>query len=365
MDPRQVFCPNEACPAKGQREKGNIKVHSHKEERYRCTVCGKTFSARKGTIFYRKKTSEEIIEMVVTLLAYGCPVNAVVAAFGLKGETVRTWAAEAGVHCERVHQHLIQGAQLDLEHVQADEMRVRIQGGIVWLAMAIMVGTRLWLGGVLSAHRDKALIRQLADMVRACARPGALLVAVDGLAAYVTAFRRAFRDKVAGKGPGRPRLIPWEGLVIGQVVKRYKRRRVVSVVRRLVQGTETALAHLLALSEGGQTLNTAYIERLNATFRSRLASLVRRTRYGVRRQRMLHLGMYLVGTVYNFCTPHHTLSKVRGTPCTPAMAAGLTDHVWTVGELLRFHVPPPRWQPPKRRGRRSKELQRLIEQWAT
>jgi len=73
-----------------------------------------------------------------------------------------------------------------------------------------------------------------------------------------------------------------------------------------------------------------------------LASLVRRTRYGVRRQRRLHLGMDLVGTVYNFCIPHDTLSKMRGTPCTPAMAAGLTDHVWTVGELLRFHVPLPR-----------------------
>jgi hypothetical protein len=112
-------------------------------------------------------------------------------------------------------------------------------------------------------------------------------------------------------------------------------------------------------------LNTAYIERLNATFRSRLASLVRRTRYGARRQRMLTLGMYLVGTVYNFCTPHDTLTNAQGHRCTPAMAAGLTQHVWTVAELLHFHVPPPRWQPPKKRGRRSKELQKLIEQWAS
>ncbi len=365
MDPTQVFCPNAACPARGQVGKGNIKVHSRKEARYRCTACGKTFSARKGTIFYRKKTPVDIIVLVVTLLAHGCPVSAIVAAFGLKAETVRTWAAEAGVHCEQVHHHLILGAQLDLLHVQADEIRVRMQKGIVWMAMALMVPTRLWLGGVVGAHRDKVLIRQVADMVRACARPGALLVAVDGLAAYVKAFRRAFRSPVPGQGPGRPRLVPWEGVVIGQVVKQYKRRRMVGVVRRLVQGTEAALTRLLTLSGGGQTLNTAYIERLNATFRSRLAGLVRRTRYGVRRQRMLALGMYLVGTVYNFCTPHDTLTRTWGHPCTPAMAAGLTDHVWTVGELLHFHVPPPRWQPPKKRGRRSKELQRLIEQWTT
>ena len=107
----------------------------------------------------------------------------------------------------------------------------------------------------------------------------------------------------------------------GQVVKTYKRRRVVKVVRRLVQGTEEALTQLLQASAGGRALNTAYIEQLNATFRSRLASLVRRTRYGVRRQRMLHLGMYLVGTVYNFCTHHDILTQAQGQPCTPAMAA--------------------------------------------
>ena len=115
----------------------------------------------------------------------------------------------------------------------------------------------------------------------------------------------------------------------------------------------------------GQTVNTASIERLHATFRSRLASLVRRTRSGARRQRMVTLGMYLVGTVDNFCTPHDTLTNAQGHRCTPAMAAGLTHHVWTVAELLHVHVPPPRWQPPKKRGRRSKELQKLIEQWVS
>jgi len=288
-----------------------------------------------------------------------------VAAFGVTAETVRTWAAEAGVHGAQVHRHLVLGACWSLRHGQADEMRVRVQQGMVWMAMALRVRTRLWLGGVVSAQRDKGRMRQRADRVRACARPGALLVAVDGLAAYVNAFRCALRSKVPRKGPGRPHLVPWEEVVIGQVVKQYERGRVVGVVRRLVQGAEAALNDLLASSGGGQTLNTAYIERLNATFRSRLASLVRRTRYGARRQRMLTLGMDLVGTVYNFCTPHDTLTNAQGHRCTPAMAAGLTQHVWTVAELLHFHVPPPRWQPPKQRGRRSKELHKVIEQWAS
>jgi NADP-dependent 3-hydroxy acid dehydrogenase YdfG len=264
------------------------------------------------------------------------------------------------------------GAPFLLTHCLLDALKAGAPSRIVvvsslvqWMAMALMVSTRLWLGGVVSAHRDKGLIRQRADRVRACARPGALLVAVDGLAASVNAFRCAVRSKAPRKGPGRPHLAPWEQVVIGQVVKQYERGRMVGGVRRLVQGAEAALDALLAASGGGQTLHTASIERLNATFRSRLARLVRRTRDGARRQRMVTLGMDLVGTVDNCCTPHDTLTNAQGHRCTPAMAAGLTHHVWTVADLLHVHVPPPRWQPPKKRGRRSKELQKLIEQWAS
>jgi len=101
-------------------------------------------------------------------------------------------------------------------------------------------------------------------------------------------------------------------------------------------------------------INTAYIERLNATFRERLAPLARHTV-------TLHEGMVVVGTVYNFCTPHESLADTQKT--TPAMAAGITDHCWTIHELLSFHVPLSRWVPPKRRGRPSGALQHLIERW--
>ena len=75
--------------------------------------------------------------------------------------------------------------------------------------------------------------------------------------------------------------------------------------------------------------------------------------------------MYLVGVVYNFCTYHSSLKLRGGGERTPAMAAGLTDHRWSVQELLQYRVAPARWQPPNRRGRRSKRLQALIERWVT
>jgi hypothetical protein len=163
------------------------------------------------------------------------------------------------------------------------------------------------------------------------------------------------------KEGGRPRLRPWRHVFIAQVVKRYERRRVVETERRIVAGTPARVETLRCRSQGGGVINTAYIERLNATFRERLAPLARRCRALARHTLTLHEGMFVVGTVYNFCTPHASLSQTHKT--TPAMAAGITDHCWTMHELLSFHVPLSRWSPPKPRGRPSQALKRLIARW--
>jgi len=197
------------------------------------------------------------------------------------------------------------------------------------------------------------------------------LFCTDGLCAYIRAIRETFRDPVpTGKG-GRPRLRPWRNVLIAQVIKRYERRRVVETERRIIDGTPARVETLRRRSQGAGVINTAYIERLNATFRERLAPLARRCRALARHTLTLEHGMYLVGTVYNFCTYHASLHLAAHAPGmaatnrTPAMAAGITDHCWTVRELLAFHVPPPRWTPPKRQGRPSHILQRLIERWCS
>jgi hypothetical protein len=210
---------------------------------------------------------------------------------------------------------------------------------------------------VVSAHRDRELITQLVQIVRACARSFAFLVCVDGLASYVTAFRRVFRHPVRTGRHGRPRLVSDEGLLLGQVIKQYAQRRVVSVRQRIVRGSPEAIAAALAAT-GGNLLNTASIERLNATFRSSLVPLVRRGRALVHQQSVLTAGMSLVGCAYNFCWEHHSLrlaasegGEHRWVERTPAMAAGLTDHRWTMADLLHYQIPPSPWVAPKRRGR--------------
>jgi len=92
---------------------GNIRVHDRKRQRYRCTICKQTFSARRGTMFEGLRTSEEVIVIVVTLLAFGCPVQAIVQAYGLDERTVASWRDRAGSQCQRVHQGIVEQGQLD------------------------------------------------------------------------------------------------------------------------------------------------------------------------------------------------------------------------------------------------------------
>lgn len=370
MDPRHVFCPNQGCPARGQREGGNITIHSQRERRYRCGVCGKTFSERRGTAFYRLRTSQARVVLVVTLLAYGCPIQAIVKAFGLDERTVRAWHARAGAQCQEVHRHLVVQAR-DLGQVQGDELWVKQQGRRVWMALAVQVPTRLWLGGAISVARDGALIARLVGTIRACALCRPLLICVDGLSSYVSAIQGVFREPIPTGRRGRPRLRPWDDVCIGQVIKHDAGRHVLGVTRRIVQGSDALVAHLIRQTQGQGVLNTAYIERLNATFRARLAPLARRTRALARHTATLEAGMYLVGAVYNFCTDHESLRLPgiigghKWLPRTPAMAAGITTHRWSLNELLTYRVPPPRWTPPKMRGRPSEETQRLIHRWCS
>jgi transposase-like protein len=350
MDPQQQFCRDRTCRAYGRKGEGHVVIHSRAERRYRCKRCRRTFAETAGTALHRLRTARDEVVLVVTLLAYGCPVQAIVAAFGLDERTVARWQARAGAQCRRVHEHLVQAGRVELGQVQADEIRARAVGDVLWLASAIAVPSRLWLGGDVSATRDRHLIRALLERAWACGTKRALLLCTDGLLSYPKQALRVFRLPERTGRSGHPRMLLPAGLLVAQVVKRYARRRVVEVERRVVHGAEAAVAATLCATQGAATavINTAYIERLNATFRARLAPLTRRTRAGVHRRDTLEAGLWLLGTAYNFCRPHRSLrppgqddptSAPRSLERTPAQVAGLTDHPWSVDELLAFPVP--------------------------
>jgi hypothetical protein len=123
---------------------------------------------------------------------------------------------------------------------------------------------------------------------------------VDGLKSYVKAFQRAFRTPLPTGKLGRPKLIAWQEIIIVPVVKQKIAGRF-SIQRRIVQGCQDVVDHLLQSSQGGGVINTAFIEHLNATFRQRLSVLNRRTRNLARKPDTLQASMLLLGCVYNFC----------------------------------------------------------------
>jgi hypothetical protein len=277
-------------------------------------------------MFYGLRYPEETVMTVVTLVAYGCPPAAIVAAFDLDERTVAAWVRRAGDHAEIFHHQHIRPC--DLRQVQVDEMRLKIQSLIIWVAMAIAVGSRLWLGAVCRRHRDKHLARQIITCVYNWSKRLPLVISFDGWSAYPKACRILFREpRYTGK-PGAPRLIPWAQLTLVQVVKR-TRSASWGITRWVLQGSCTMFRRLLEQTQGSGTINTAYIERLFATFRGRLAFCTRRSRHPARLLDTVNQRIYLVGCLYNFCDLHRSLGKR-----TPAMAAGLTDHQWSIEEFL-------------------------------
>lgn len=382
MNSKSQFCPNAKCTTVGHVGQGNIVIHSAKEKRYRCKACGKTFSETKGTAFYRLRTDANLVSCMISLMQHGCPPQAIVATYGFDERTVYSWLARGGNHAQAVHEDIVEKNNIDVNHLQVDEICVNTvrepeekehqqeqepvteqtkvdevppqtnepslteNSNHVWMAMAMDVVSRLWLGGAVSKHRDKSLIMQLVQHVRNCLKNWNFLVCSDGLSTYASVFASMFSWLVFTGCPGRPKRHTVPGLMIAQVIKEYSKGNVVKVVRRIVRGTVEAVNAMLKKT-GCRVINTSYIERLNATFRGHLAALVRKGRAIVHTDTRLEQGMYLVGCSYNFCYFHESLrtlapasSTRKWAERTPAMAAGLTDHRWTMLELLSYKVLP-------------------------
>jgi hypothetical protein len=241
-----------------------MRLHSWKDQRFLCTECHKTCSATHGTALYRLRPPAETVSVVVTLMAHGWPRPAIVVACGEDERTVACWLARAGGQGQAVQEHLVVHPR-DLGQVHADEIRVKKPGNSVWMALAMMVRTRLWRAGEVRERRDMPRLRRLLARVRRGARPRPLLCCTDGVCSYGRAVRATWRDPVRGGAQGRPRLRPWRTIGIAQVGQRDAPRRGVESERRSVDGTPARVETLRRRSQGDGVINTADIERLHAT----------------------------------------------------------------------------------------------------
>ena len=212
-------------------------------------------------------------------------------------------------------------------------------------------------------HRTLAMAQRVVhQVVQVLAPDCAPLFLTDGFLEYMTALLTHYGQWVQpprrqSKGPmPKLRWMPLPGLLYAQVVKTVRRRHLVDVTHRVVFGSLEAVKHLLA--PRGWHINTAFVERINLTIRQHVAAVGRRVSTLCKGEDGLRQQLAVFHCYDNFCLPHASVrlplpqpepthgsgSATQWRPCTPAMAAGLTDHVWTLHEVLLFRVPP--WPQP-------------------
>ena len=239
-----------------------------------------------------------------------------------------------------------------------DEAIQRLECSPAWVWTAMDPDSKLLLVIEVGTHTLAMAQRVVHQMVQVLA-PGCVpLFLTDGLNEYRTAILAHFGQWIQparrqDNGPMlKPRWVPLPELLYAQVVKSYRRRRIVGVTHRVVFGTRLAIEQLLAAC--GWTMNTAFIERLNLDIRQRVAAIGRRVHTLCQGEAGLRDQLALFQVYHNFVLPHASLRQPLLIPaatngrdsakvwrsCTPAMAAGLTDHVWSLKEVLLFRVPP-------------------------
>ncbi len=333
---------------------GNIHVHSWPERRYRCRRCRKTFAATTGTVFYRRSTDPAVLITVLTLLVHGCPPQAIVAAFGVDERTVATWQAAAGTHGRRVQDHLVEAGRVELGHVQADELRGKLVGGVVWLATALAVPSRLWRGGAISVRRDEALLRAVCGRVRAAAA-GAARSDQQRRVPRLPARDLARLPGTGADGETRSATIGLARRVAGRAGRQAAGAGAGGGDRAAGRARQRGGDPGDGAGDGHRQRPQHGIHRAPACDVAGAAGAAGAAGTGDWPNRATAQGCGLaVGTAYNFCWAHEALrqpappgSRRKWRERTPAMAAGLTDRVWTLAELLAYRVPPP-WMAPTR-----------------
>ncbi len=384
--PRQVdtsfhFCPNANCAYRGWVSWGNLRANGHPSggpwRQWHCTVCKGYFLETHGTLLHGKRIAPDVLVWAMGTLAEGLGIRAVARVFEVDPNTVLQWLVEAAEQLRAFSQHFLHDVRVT--QVQLDELFAllsAVKTGEISEAEAITRLSRFphWVWAAIDpvtkllltidvGDRTLAMAQRVVHQVVQVLAPGCVpLFLTDGFKDYLTALLTHYGQWVqlprrhdTGPAP-KPRWMPLPQLLYAQVIKTVRRRRLVRVCHRVVFGTLEAVQQGLAAH--GWQINTAFIERVNLTIRQHVAAVGRRVATLCKGEAGLGQQLVLYQVYYNFCLPHTSLrlplphpeptngtgSAKRWQPQTPAMAARLTDHVWTLREVLLFRVPP--WPQP-------------------
>jgi len=356
---------------------GNLRANGHPNggpwRQLLCVVCRRYFLETLGTLFHGKRGSVELIVRVIACLAEGLGIRGTARVFEVDPNTVLQWLVEAAEQLRafsRYVLHDVRVRQVQLDElfallsavkdgaVSAAEAIERLERSPQWVWVAMDPESKLLLALDVGNRTLAMAQRVVHQVVQVLAPDCAPLFLTDGFREYLTALLTHYGQWVQpprrqDKGPApKPRWMPRPGLLYAQVVKTVRRRRLVDVQHRVVFGSLEAVNRLLAPL--GWQINTAFVERINLSIRQHVAAVGRRVSTLCKGEDGLRQQLALFHVYYNFCLPHASVrlplpqpvpthgmgSATQWRPCTPAMAAGLTDRVWTLREVLLFRVPP-------------------------
>src|SRR6266849_4200031 len=381
VDTSTHCCPHPDCAYRGWVGWGNLRANGHPSggpwRQLHCTACDGYFLETHGTLFHGKRVAPDMLVWAIGALAEGLGIRAVARVFEVDPTTVLAWLIEVADHAtafSRYVLHDVRVAQVQLDElfallsavktgeVSEGEAIRRLSRSPHWVWAAIDPVTKLLLT-IEVGDRTLAMAQRVVHQVVHVLAPGCVpLFFTDGFKAYTTALLTHYgqwmhppRQRAQGPAP-KPRWMPLPGLLYAQVIKTVRRRRLIRVRHRVVFGTLEAVQQVLAAC--GWQINTAFIERVNLSIRQHVAAVGRRVTTLCKGEDGMRQQLALYHTYYNFCLPHVSLrqalpqpepthgtgSAKRWRPWTPAMAAGLTDHVWTLRVVLLFRVPP--WPQP-------------------
>ena len=341
-----VACSNASCVYFGCAVESVHAIVSHGVRgktdairQWHCQACGSVVSERKYTPLYHLKTRPQRICTVMSLLANGVDPSAAARVFGHDDRTVGRWLFRSGQHAKQLHDLFFR--RLLCAFLQLDELVANIRGDeertFVWTAIdartkiipQVHVGRRMMTDAYAFVH---ALIKRL--------QPGHVpLFSSDGLRHYYSALTAHFGFWCA-PGP-RKRKPTWHvdtRLVFGMLYKIKAGRKLKELYTRIRCGTRKQWQERATALGFSAKVQTAFVERANLTMRELIAPLARRTWSIARSHTTLDATIHWGLCTYHFIRPHHSLRLSRARERTPAMAARLTEHIWTTQEVLRYKI---------------------------
>src|SRR6266849_2440585 len=354
MDCTTCYCRMPRCPLFGQAApRAQFTWHDwHRQApRWRCRACRALVSARTGTAYAGIRTEGTTYLRGAVALAEGLSIRATGRLLDVDKDTVNHWLPVLGRHCQRVMNYFFR--DLHLRECQLDELwtfvakkedhltpleKLAALSGDAWVWIAFSPVCKLvpaWVVGK----------RTLRD-----ARPHYADALLEVYGVWGTPPRQGTRGRLP-----KPRRYPPPDLCYAVVIKERAHGRVVHVTTRIVYGTTEQVEAALQASPVSHTINTYGVERNNLTVRQHARRMGRKVNAFSKDLDYLEYQLTLAFAYYHFVVPHRSLrqrlpypiptkghngSPKKWKPVTPAMAAGLTDHVWTMDELLSFRVPP-------------------------